>query len=130
MAIKSKLTGVGTSPAQAQNIVGTVANSLTAAGSTQATAYAMSTDDWQIFTTVASGTGAILAPGTGTAPTPYSAGDEMMVTNHGANTLLVYPPTGGKIANGSANAGFSVGSTKSAFFQCIDGTNWAAYLSA
>jgi uncharacterized protein (AIM24 family) len=54
----------------------------------------------------------------------------MTVTNHGANTLTVYPATGGKIANGSANAGFSVPANKSAFFQCIDGTSWAACLSA
>jgi len=130
MAIKSKLTGLGMQATLATNVVGTVANSLTAAGNSQATAYQMSLDDWQIFTTVASSAGAIFSPGTGSAATPYSAGDEMTITNHGANTLTVYPATGGKIANGSANAGFSVPATKSAFFQCIDGTSWAACLSA
>jgi hypothetical protein len=50
--------------------------------------------------------------------------------NHGANTLSVYPPTGGKIANGSANAAFSVAATKTAQFQAISSTDYAASLSA
>jgi hypothetical protein len=130
MAIKQKLTGVGVPPVAAQNIVGTVANNLVATGNNQATALFMSLDDWQIFTNVAASTGAIFSPGTGSAPTPYSASDEVTITNHGANALTIYPATGGKIANGATNAGFSIPATKSAFFQSIDGISWAACLSA
>jgi hypothetical protein len=50
--------------------------------------------------------------------------------NHGANTLSVYPPTGGKIANGSANAAFSVAANKMATFVNIGSGNWAASVSA
>lgn len=130
MAIKMKLTGLGMAPTLAVNVVGSVANNLTAAGSTQATAYQMSLDDWQIFTTVAAGTGCIFSPGVGLSNNPYSPGDEMTVTNHGANALTQYPATGGKIANGAPNAGFNVPATKTAFFQCIDGLSWAACLSS
>lgn len=116
------LMGSGSSGLNAQAAVGLVSNNLTAAGSTQGTALALSSD-FNIFTTVATGTGAIL-------PATSSPGDWYTVVNHGANALLVYPPTGGKIANGTANAGFSVGANKTAQFQSIDGTNFAASLSA
>ena|SRR5579872_4855964 len=129
MTIKSKLMAAGAPGLLAQQIAGTFANSLTAAGSTQGTAYQMTTDDIQIFTTVAASTGAIFMPGTGSAPSPYSAGDEVQITNHGANTLSVYPATGGKIANGSANAAFSVPANKTAFFISLDGLSWAASVS-
>lgn len=130
MAIKFKLSGLGVPAPVAQNIVGTEANNLTATGTTQANALLMSVDDWQIFTTVTANTGAVFAPGTTGAPSPYSASDEMTVTNHGAQTLKIYPATGGTIANGAANAAFSIPATKTAFFQSIDGLNWAACLSS
>lgn len=123
MAIKAKLTGTGTAPANALVTVGTVANSLTAAGSSQTDAYALGMDDYNVFTTVASSTGARL-------PSTLSAGDEIQVVNYGANTLSVYPPTGGKINNGSANAAVSITANKSANFVTIDGTNFFAGLSA
>lgn len=103
-------------------ILGQLTNFLTATGSVQTDALILPSDV-AIFTTVASNTGCILPPSTDPA-------DECMVTNHGANTLKVYPPSGGKIANGSANAAFSVAATKSAIFKSIDGTNYAAFLSA
>lgn len=130
MAIKSKLTGSGIAPSAANNIVGTVANNLTAAGTNQATAYAMSLDDIQVFTTVSSSTGCIFQPGTGSNATPYQAGDSVTIANHGAQALSVYPATGGKIANGSANAAFSVSATKTATFTSIDGTSWMGDVSA
>lgn len=124
MAIKSKLTGTGMAAGLAVNVTGTVANTLTATGNSQGTALLMSMDDVQVFTTVASSTGCIFSA------SGYSAGDEITIANHGANTLSVYPATGGKIANGSANAAFSVSATKTAFFTSIDGTNWLGNVSA
>jgi len=122
MAIKSELMARGFSAGQAESVVGIVANTLTAAGSSQATALAIGADI-NIFTTTASSTGAIL-------PSTLGAGDSMTVVNHGANTLSVYPPVGGKIANGSTNAAFSVAATKAATFTCIDNLNFLAELSA
>lgn len=130
MAIKSKLTGLGMAAGLAQQVAGTVANSLTAAGNNQATALQMSLDDQQIFTTVAASTGAIFAPGTTSNPTPYSAGDEVAIANHGANSLSVYPATGGKIGTAAANAAFAIAVGKTGYFTSIDGLNWTANVSA
>lgn len=124
--IKQKLTGMGIPGGEAVQLAGTVANTLTAAGNSQATALLMSLDDIQVFTTVAGSTGCIFAPGTGTTANPYGAGDRVTIVNHGANTLSVYPMTGGAIANGSANAAFSIAATVAVDFTSIDGKNWAA----
>jgi hypothetical protein len=123
MTTVRNLMGTGSSGPAAQAAVGLPAVGLTALGNSQGTAYAL-TSDLNVFTTVASSTGCLL---------PTSAiGDWITVVNHGANTLSVYPPSGGKIANGSTNAAFSVAATKTAQFQCIsgDGLQYAASLSA
>lgn len=113
-----------------QAIVGIPSTSLTATGSSQGTALALPTD-FNIFTTVASSTGAILPWGVdGATQGPVQVADEITVVNHGANTLSIYPQSGGKIANGSANAAFSVAATKTAYFTYIGSGNWAASLSA
>lgn len=113
-----------------QAIVGIPSTGLTATGSGQSTALALPTD-FNVFTTVASSTGAQLPWGVdGTTVGPVQLADEITVVNHGANTLSVYPQTGGKIANGSANAAFSVAATKTAYFTYIGSGNWAAALSA
>ncbi len=117
--------GAGVPPLQVQADMGVLnanSNALTATGSSQGTALALP-NDFNIFTTVASSTGCIL-------PSTASPTDEITIVNHGANTLSVYPPTGGKIANGSVNAAFSVAANKTAFVLCLDGTNWAASVSA
>jgi hypothetical protein len=121
MTTVKNLMGAGNSGLSAQASVGLLANSLTATGNSQGTALALGSD-FNVFTTVAASTGCILPTG--------SAADWYTVVNHGSNTLSVYPPVGGKIANGSTNAAFSVGANKTAQFQCIDGLNYAASLSA
>lgn len=121
MTTQKNLMGTGTSPLGAQAAVGMITNTLTATGSNQGNALALPSD-FNVFTTVGASTGAIL---------PNSLpGDWITVVNHGASTLSVYPPTGGKIANGSANAAFSVAATKTAQFQAISTTDYAASLSA
>ena len=67
----------------------TVSNSVSAAGTTQGTATALTTQ-CNIVTTVASGTGVIL-------PTPTVAGSRITITNLGANTLSIYPQVGAQI---------------------------------
>lgn len=124
MAIKMKLMAAGLSALAATEVVGTVNSGLTAAGSGQITALTLPLDDNIVFTTVGSSTGCIFGSGI------YSAGDEVAIANHGANALSVYPASGGKIANGSANAAFTINTTKTAYFVCIDGLNWMASVSA
>jgi hypothetical protein len=122
MAIRSRLTGTGIAPLTAQNVAGNVSNNLTAAGTTQGTALAIY-DEMNVFTTVAASSGAILRADLG-------PGDEQEAANYGANALTVYPPVGGKIQNGSVNAGFSVGTNKTARFRSIDGLAFTAVLSS
>lgn len=120
--------GTGNSPATAVASLGQLnssSNALTATGSSQGTALAVPTD-FCVFTTVAASTGAIL-PASSTQVNPT---DVYYVVNHGANALSIYPPTGGKIANGSANAAFSVAANKMATFVSLGSGNWAASVSA
>lgn len=46
------------------------------------------------------------------------------------NALLVFPPTGGTINNGSANASLSCAARKPVVFECIDGTAWTGQIGA
>lgn len=96
---------------------------LTATGSTQGTALAIpSGQDLTIVTTAGSGTGVIL-PGAG-----VSRSEEYVVANHGANNLLVYPPTGGQIGTLGSNVGYSLSAGKTGYFICCAslGKQWTA----
>jgi hypothetical protein len=90
------------------NIVQSAANSfiahsynqsITAAGTVQANAYVITATNNQ-FSTVASGSGAILPAGL--------PGQIVFVANDGANSLLVYPSVGGSIDQAVANAAITV----------------------
>lgn len=107
MAFLANLMAFGLSPFAAQAIVGDVADSLTATGSTQGTALKLSAANNVVTTTAAS---------TGVQLPAMNVGDAVEVANLGANALLVYPLTGGTIQGGAANAGFSVGAGKTAVF--------------
>lgn len=92
-----------------------VASALTAAGTTQATALALTAQE-SILTTVASGSGARL---------PFlGIGVEVVVRNRGANALLVYPPTGGSIESGATNASVSVAAAATARLTPNTTTHW------
>lgn len=128
MPTQSNLMGAGCPALQAQASVGLLnsnSNALTATGSTQGTALAIPSD-FNIFTTVATSTGAIL-PASGPQCNP---GDSFIIVNHGANALSVYPPTGGKIANGSANAALALAANKTGFYLSLGSGNFAASISA
>lgn len=88
MTVKTKIVANGSSYRLAGAIGGSVAPGLTAAGTNQATAYGMSIDDTQVFTTVGAGTGAIFNQ-------TYGPNDSVMIVNNGAHALLVYPASGG-----------------------------------
>jgi hypothetical protein len=117
MSQQKKLTGSSAPPALAVAIVGDFDagpapfTGATATGATQAAAYPLSAVRTR-FGTVAASTGALLPAG---AP-----GDELTVTNFGANSLTVYPPVGGAIDNGAANAGVAVAANASKLFICMD----------
>jgi hypothetical protein len=123
--IKQRLMGSGFAPLQTNSVGETVTTSLTGAGtSSQANALAI-VDDINIFTTVASNSGARLPDAT-----YASLGDKITVVNYGANALLVYPPTGGRINNGSVNASVSIAANKIAVFINLTGIDYAFNISA
>lgn len=108
--------------ASAEAILGTIATGLTAAGTLQTDALAL-TKATSVLSTVAIGAGAILERG-------LEIGDEAIVVNLGANACLVYPPVGGAIQTGATNAAFSVGVGKTACFKKVSTTLFVAVLSA
>lgn len=117
-----KLVTAGIPGPAANAITGDVANSLTATGSTQATALQLQADINR-FTTVAASTGAILPS--------MNPGDSCVVFNGGANALLVYPPVGGTINALAANAGYSVSTTnRTAVVFCVDANTFCAFSAA
>jgi len=121
MAQKKNLTGSGMAGAAAEFIVGKCTSAITATGTTQADAVAL-TDVNEITTTAAS-TGAILPAGT-------SPGDQITVYNIGANTLSVYPPTGESINAIAANGAYSMATAKVGIFTKVSATRWCAGLLA
>lgn len=122
MSMQQALMAFGAPSALASAIVGDVADNLTAAGSTQGTALKLYANT-NIVTTTAASTGVQLPP--------MQTGDMVEVVNLGANSLSVYPLTGGAIQTGAANAAFAVGAGKSALFTArVNPLNSAAFLSA
>lgn len=101
---------------------------LTAAGTTQSDAYQLIGDN-NFFTTVASGSGAILN-------SAWSEGSSQTVYNGGANALKVYPPTSGQINNLPTNQAMNleirtaVTFTKGAYNDSTGVTKWTGVLSA
>ena len=63
-------------------------------------------------------------------PADRTAGDIVYVVNSSANSLNVYPKTGGKINNGSANAAKALVANMSGCYISLGSENWAAVLSA
>lgn len=122
MAIPSRLLGSGLSPLAATNICGDVTDTITAAGTTNADATALSSAINRVTTAAASTGVRLMLPETGS---------QVMVINSGANACLVYPGTGASInALTATTGGFSVAAGGRALFVGTSSTNWFAVLSA
>ena len=102
-------------------ILGDLDAAVSAAGTNQSTATSL-TASISIVTTVGAGTGVVL-------PT-LSKKDRLHVANHGANTLAVFPPSGGKLSNNSANVPAFLAVGKSADFVCTATVNYSVLLGA
>jgi hypothetical protein len=91
------------------------ATGLTAAGSNQGTALAL-TADVNNVTTVAASTGVIL---------PFwQTGHRIVIRNGGANNLSVYPNSGAQINSAGTNVAFTLASGGSLEFICMTSTQW------
>ena len=87
---------------------------ISAAGTTQATATAI-TKDFNVVSTVLSGNGVIL---------PVIAGMRMAIINTSANSLLVYPGTNGIINSLAANSAYSMPAGGKLDFLSTTTTQW------
>lgn len=120
MSSRDRLVQTGMWADMAQSVVaGSFASGLSGAGTTQADATAIAADV-SMFGTVALNAGARL---------PVDIG-EKVVFNGGANPLLVYPPVGGTVNAGAANASFSVAAGKAAWFLSHNGLTFVALVGA
>lgn len=109
MAIIARLMGSGLSALAANNITGDQSGALTAAGTTKATALALSAQSNYI---------SICSSGKGVSLPPMNSGDDVDVWNNGANSCLVYTTAGvsDTINNLSANGGYTLSVQKGANF--------------
>ena len=110
-----------------QNTIGDGANSLTAtsitaAGTTQATATILLAQDNEV-TTVASGAGVVVT-------NLLLPGENMTVFNAGANAVKVYPPTGVQINALGSNNGFSLSPNTGVMLRMVSTSRIFGVLSA
>lgn len=103
-------------------VLGDLNAAVVAAGTTQATATAIGTVN-SIVTTTGFKAGVRLP----VTPT-VSANDRLHIANFGANDLAVYPPSGGKLNNNTANVPLILAQKKSADFFCINGTDYSVVI--
>ena len=122
MALAANVMKGGLSAGQAQAVNGNSVNgAVTAAGTTQGTATAI-TADAAVVTTATTGQGVILYNGV--------IGDEQEVFNNTAVDIRVYPPTGGKVNQVATNSGFVLPPYTSVRVKKMSSTQWVGYLSA
>ena len=93
-----------------------ITTGITAAGSAQGTATAL-TKEINVVSTVSSGANGVVLP-------TAVAGIVLIVNNTSANTLNVYPATGGVVNSGSTNAAYSHVSGASIQYYATSGTQW------
>jgi hypothetical protein len=87
--------------------------SISAAGSSQATATALSS----VYNFITAGTGGVLLP-------TMQPGQSVAVFNQTASAINVYPPSGASINGGAANAAVSLPANTSATFVCQTATTF------
>lgn len=98
-------------------------DAITAVGTTQAGSPTL-TGAVNVLTTAAGQVGVIL-------PANASFGSPILVRVNTATAATVFPPTGGSINGGGANAAFSVAQNKPTAFFCLpNGIDYIAVLSA
>jgi len=125
MPTQANLTGSGCAPLQARASLGFPSVGLTALGTTQGTALVLPSD-FNVISTAALNTGAIL-PATGFQ---YQVCDTIIIANHGANPVTVYPPVGGTIGTAAANTGLALPAGKTGWYLIVGTNAYAASISA
>ena len=122
MPLAKNMMGAGLSAGKVRNLNGTTFNtSITAAGTTQATATALTADINTIGTATAA-QGVILYNGV--------IGDSQDIYNDTTVAVYVYPPTGGNVNQLAANAGFALAGKTAVTVKKVTATQWIGFLSA
>ena len=121
MTTTVNLTGSGVPGLTSDAITGFVTLAQTASGSAQG-GQTMPTDI-VVYSTSTVNYGPTL-------PSTAQTGDSYFVANNTANSMNVWPSTGGAIGSGSANAALAVPAGKAAKFVSVGGGNWFALVSA
>ena len=114
MAFPSRVQGAGQSGGATTAICGDVSSNLTATGSTAADALQLSAVVSRVGTA---------ASGTGVKLPAAEAGAMMVIRNDGANTLTVYPATGGTINGASSD---SIAAAKANLYFGTSATAWVS----
>lgn len=118
---KAHLTNVGIAGAAAEALAGSLATSLSAAGTLTSNATVLSAD-CNVITTCAANAGVRL-PATGWFP-----GDKIEVVNQGANPMKVYPPSGGTINGDTADDPMILARYAGAIFRYVTAANVVCFV--
>ena len=121
MTTTVNLNGSGVAGLTADAITGFVTLAQTASGASQGAQTFPS--DIVVYTSSTASYGPTL-------PSTAQTGDSYFVANNTANSINVWPSTGGAIGSASANAALAVPAGKSAKFVSIGSGNWFALVSA
>lgn len=123
MGLAKNIMQGGFSYGQAEtDFMGTIKTGISAAGTTQATATAL-TADVNLVSTAAASSGVQLYNG--------SISDSMWVYNdNSGNTFIVYPPTLGQFNQLAVNSGVNLANNTNALFLKVTATRWLVILSA
>lgn len=117
----SEMMGLGVAPALA-NLMGEAIAAVTAVGTAQVGAAALVPTINQV--TTSAGQTAVVLPST----QPLATSIQVYVPS--ATTALVFPPSGGTINEGAANASFSVAQARLATFVRVSATKWIVQYGA
>lgn len=121
MGLAAKIMGAGFSAGQARGLIGGVAPTVSAAGTTQGTATSISAGI-NFVSTAAANSGVILPS--------CDVGDSLIVYNGGANQCIVYPDSGSSINGVATNSGTYLPIQTSIIFFRVTSTKWIGNLSA
>ena len=123
MATADKIMKAGVPAVTARAIVGDVELAVTATGSSsQANSYAIRAVHTQ---------GTAGAGNTGYRLPAANRGDTFTIANWSTgNTHIIYPPVGGVLNGGSANAGLNLATAKSALCVCLGNLDYSVIVGA
>lgn len=122
-ALAVDLVGLGMPPVLADR-VGWQTGTLTGAGTAQGGSSPIVRSGFVYRATTAASQTAV------TIDSAFPLGEESVIHNTTATAMLLFPPTGGNVNGGSANASFSVAQNKPIRIIRFDATNFIVMLSA